>query len=188
MIRKIDDIKSAIKLKALIGVVSMHQYIIDIVSGSNEFLFKEEKKDIEKLIEEKNSNTILKMSTVTTKIIELFNSQIEALSITILAQQEKINSIQMYDNMWSLYINIDEEKDFITIDENLIVIKALTDPEKYPRQNSTFQLFLDGILQVNDYIENGDYSLAQNKDGSLLVKFYENIQPGSSITIFAIKS
>jgi hypothetical protein len=128
------------------------------------------------------------MSSVTEKIIELFNSRISTITNAIVIQQETIEKLQMYEQSWSKIVFIEEEKDSILIEEKLLVEYYLTDSQKFPRQNSIFQLFIDGIIQINDFIEKGDYFLSIDEDGFLLITFYENIQPGSTISIFAIKA
>lgn len=75
----------------------------------------------------------------------------------------------------------------IVIKEHLEVKKYL-DYHKLDIQQSLFQVYVEGILQINDTIDKGDYMLTKNDNDELVVVFHETITTEATISIFSVKS
>jgi len=100
---------------------------------------------------------------------------------------DKIDRLGNKKEPTAIVLTCGSETDTIQIKENLYVKKCL-DYNKLSEQQAVFQLFLDGILQVNDTADKGDYLLMVNENNNIAVLFHEAIPAGTSISIFAIKS
>ena len=100
---------------------------------------------------------------------------------------DRIEKIEESDNLYSMTIICKEETENLIITENLQVKKNI-DYYKLNKQQSQLQLFINGILQINDTADKGDYLLMNDENDNIVTLFHEILPIGSTISIFAVKS
>jgi len=100
---------------------------------------------------------------------------------------DRIEKIEESDSLYSMTIICKEETENIIITENLQVKKNI-DYYKLNKQQSQLQLFVNGILQINDTVDKGDYLLMNDENDNIVTLFHEILPIGSTISIFAVKS
>ncbi len=100
---------------------------------------------------------------------------------------DRIEKIEESDNLYSMTIICKEETENLIITENLQVKKNI-DYYKLNKQQSQLQLFVNGILQINDTVDKGDYLLMNDENDNIVILFHEILPIRSTISIFAIKS
>ena len=100
---------------------------------------------------------------------------------------DRIEKIEESDNLYSMTIICKEETENLIITENLQVKKNI-DYYKLNKQQSQLQLFVNGILQINDTVDKGDYLLMNDENDNIVILFHEILPIRSTISIFAVKS
>jgi hypothetical protein len=100
---------------------------------------------------------------------------------------DRIEKIEESDNLYSMTVICKEETENLIITENLQVKKNI-DYYKLNKQQSQLQLFVNGILQINDTADKGDYLLMNDENDNIVTLFHEILPIGSTISIFAVKS
>jgi hypothetical protein len=100
---------------------------------------------------------------------------------------DRIEKIEESCNLYSMTVICKEETENLIITENLQVKKNI-DYYKLNKQQSQLQLFVNGILQINDTADKGDYLLMNDENDNIVTLFHEILPIGSTISIFAVKS
>jgi len=141
----------------------------------------EENTELLKIMLSKSSQLIMSTST---SIIKRLETDIYA-SLTNIV--DRIEKIEAGDYLHAMTIICKEETGNLTIKENLQVKNHL-DYFKLSKQQSQFQLFVNGILQINDTVDKGDYLLMLNENNNIVILFHELLPVKTTISIFAVKS
>lgn len=141
----------------------------------------EENTELLKRMLSKSSQLIMSSST---SIIKRLETDIYA-SLTNIV--DRIEKIEAGNYLYAMTLICKEETDNLIIKENLQVKKYL-DYYKLAKQQSQFQLFVNGMLQVNDTVDKGDYLLMRDENDNIVILFHELLPVKSTISIFAVKS
>ena len=141
----------------------------------------EENTELLKSMLSKSSQLIMSSST---SIIKRLETDIYA-SLTNIV--DRIEKIEAGNYLYAMTLICKEETDNLIIKENLQVKKYL-DYYKLAKQQSQFQLFVNGMLQVNDTVDKGDYLLMRDENDNIVILFHELLPVKSTISIFAVKS
>tara|TARA_R110001599_G_scaffold93873_1_gene244538 strand:- start:242 stop:877 length:636 start_codon:yes stop_codon:yes gene_type:complete len=141
----------------------------------------EENTELLKSMLSKSSQLIMSSST---SIIKRLETDIYA-SLTNIV--DRIEKIEAGNYLYAMTLICKEETDNLIIKENLQVKKHL-DYYKLAKQQSQFQLFVNGMLQVNDTVDKGDYLLMRDENDNIVILFHELLPVKSTISIFAVKS
>jgi hypothetical protein len=168
--------------------------IVELFFNSSFELDENKKISIQKSLTEIEENTeLLKemLSKSSQIILSSSTSAINRLETSIYASLtnivDRIEKVEESSNLHAMTLICKEETDKLIITENLQVKKSL-DYYKLNKQQSQFQLFISGILQINDTADKGDYLLMIDENDNIVVLFHELIPPESTISIFAVKS
>ena len=114
-----------------------------------------------------------------------FNTRINE---TIIYFKKQVQDIKHGDHMIIKVVYIDEPIDNVDLQAtNLLVASPeYNNFQSLGRQRALLQVFIDGMLQINDEVHRGDYLIHCHED-TIKLHFHEMLQPGMAITIIAVK-
>lgn len=136
----------------------------------------------------KSSQMIMAAATTTIKRLETdIYASLTNIVDRIETSEERIKNVEELNNMHAITFICSEETEKIVIKENLKV-KHHISYHKLNKQQTLFQLFVGGMLQINDTADKGDYILSLDENSELVAHFHEMIPAETTISIFAIKS
>jgi hypothetical protein len=192
---KLDELKVGMFIMAMDSRERISSLVCDTVESSRRFLSLSDKEELIELIDSKNSGLAETMSKVTTAILDSFDEKVKPLAMTIDRNVDDlkmlyglVKSIKRREDDLTIVLYAKKDVSSLIIEDSLLVREYFNDVKKN-RQMSVFKLFLDGMLQTNDHPDNGDYSLSLSKEkDTISINFYDDIEAGSQIVIFAVKA
>jgi len=141
-----------------------------------------------KIMLSKSSQMIMSAATTTIKRLETdIYASLTNIVDRIERSEERIKNVEEFNSMHAITFICNEETDKVVIKDNLKV-KQHIDYHKLNKQQALFQLFIGGLLQINDTADKGDYILTLDENNNLVAFFHEMIPEETTISIFAIKS
>ena len=139
-----------------------------------------------------SSQMIMSAATTTIKRLETdvyktLSNIVDRIERTEVRTEARIKDLEEFNSMHAITFMCSEETEKVVIKDNLKV-KQYTDYHELDKQQAMFQLFVGGLLQINDTADKGDYILTLDENNDLIAFFHEMIPEETTISIFAIKS
>lgn len=135
-----------------------------------------------------SSQMIMTAATTTIKRLEIdVYKTLSNIVDRIERTEARIKASEEFNSMHAITFMCSEETEKVVIKENLKV-KQWIDYHELNKQQATFQIFVGGLLQINDTVDKGDYMLSLDENNDLVAFFHEMIPAETTISIFAIKS
>jgi hypothetical protein len=139
-----------------------------------------------------SSQMIMSAATTTIKRLETdvyktLSNIVDRIERTEVRTEARIKDLEEFNSMHAITFMCSEETEKVVIKDNLKV-KQYTDYHELDKQQAMFQLFVGGLLQINDTADKGDYILSLDENNDLVAFFHEMIPAETTISIFAIKS
>ena len=139
-----------------------------------------------------SSQMIMSAATTTIKRLETdvyktLSNIVDRIERTEVRTEARIKDLEEFNSMHAITFMCSEETEKVVIKDNLKV-KQYTDYHELDKQQAMFQLFVGGLLQINDTADKGDYILNLNENNDHIAFFHEMIPEETTISIFEIKS
>ena len=122
-----------------------------------------------------------------TDVYKTLSNIVDRIERTEVRTEARIKDLEEFNSMHAITFMCSEETEKVVIKDNLKV-KQYTDYHELDKQQAMFQLFVGGLLQINDTADKGDYILTLDENNDLIAFFHEMIPEETTISIFAIKS